>query len=54
MSLYNTAGQLTSTRAYHSIPTSGDGSAGTNYAIGRQNKSSDVEAACMSPTDAVA
>ena len=47
VSLSNNAGQLTATRAYHTIPTSGDGSSGTNYdestygydAMGRQNKS---------------
>ena len=47
VSLSNNAGQLTSTRAYHTIPASGDGSSGTNYdettfgydAMGRQNKS---------------
>ena len=62
MSLYSTAGQLTATRAYHTIPTSGDGSSGANHdettfgydSTGRQNKSSDVEAVCMSPTGGVA
>ena len=47
VSLSNSAGQLTATRTYHEIPTSGDGSLGTNYdettvgydALGRQNKS---------------
>ena len=47
VSLSNNAGQVTATRAYHTIPTSGDGSSGTNYdettlaydAAGRQNKS---------------
>jgi RHS repeat-associated protein len=47
VNLSNDAGQLTATRAYHTIPTSGDGSSGTNYdestfaydAMGRQNKS---------------
>ena len=45
VSLSNTQGQQTATRVYHTIPASGDGSAGTNYdettygydAMGRQN-----------------
>ena len=45
VSLSNTQGQHTATRVYHTIPASGDGSAGTNYdettygydALGRQN-----------------
>jgi len=45
VSLSNTQGQQTATRVYHTIPESGDGSAGTNYdetmygydALGRQN-----------------
>ena len=61
VSLSNNAAQLTATRAYHTIPASGDGSSGTNYdestfgydPPGRQNKASDIEAAHMSPTPVV-
>ena len=46
VSLFNNQSQLTATRLYHTIPTSGDGSSGTNYdettygydSWGRQNR----------------
>lgn len=45
MSLFDAAGRITASRAYHTIPTSGDGQSGANYdettfgydALGRQN-----------------
>ncbi len=46
VSLFNNQSQLTATRLYHTIPSSGDGSSGTHYdettygydALGRQNR----------------
>ncbi len=58
---YDDSGKLTSTRVYHSIPTSGNGSSGTNYAesdygydaSGRQNRVASASGTTSSPTQTI-